>query len=120
MARLWAELVRAGSKIEPNVQVPDQDKGMQVDSDPGKHLCKVMDAVAPASISEGLCRKTIRIGLQHCKHILLGADVPAMLPTMVRLPGQSRSAVQLLPPPSDLRNPLTTVELARSVEVHGC
>ena len=45
------------------------------------------------------------------------ADVPAMVPTMVKLPGQSRSMVQLLPPPSDPRNPLTAVELARSAEV---
>lgn len=40
-----------------------------------------------------------------------------MLPKMVKLPGQSQSMVQLLPPPSDLNNPLTAVELARSAEV---
>lgn len=40
-----------------------------------------------------------------------------MVPTLVKLPGQSRSMVQLLPPPSDLDNPLTAVELARSAEV---
>ena len=40
-----------------------------------------------------------------------------MVPTMVRLPGQSRSMVQLLPPPADSNNPLTAVDLARSAEV---
>ena len=40
-----------------------------------------------------------------------------MVPTMVKLPGQSRSMVQLLPPPADPTNPLTAVELARSAEV---
>ncbi len=36
---------------------------------------------------------------------------------MVKLPGQSRSMVQLLPPPADATSPLTTVDLARSAEV---
>ena len=43
-----------------------------------------------------------------------------MVPTMVRLPGQSRSMVQLLPPPSDRHNPLTAVDLARCAEVSFC
>ena len=47
---------------------------------------------------------------------VLLAAVPAMLPTMVKLPGQ-RSVMQLVPPPADLHNPLVTVELARSAEV---
>ncbi|KAL3135477.1 hypothetical protein ABBQ38_005957 [Trebouxia sp. C0009 RCD-2024] len=46
-----------------------------------------------------------------------GSDVPAMVPTLVKLPGQSRGMVQLLPPPADPTNPLTAVELARSAEV---
>ena len=40
-----------------------------------------------------------------------------MVPTMVKLPGQSRSMIQLLPPPADLDNPLTAVDIARSAEV---
>ena len=45
------------------------------------------------------------------------ADVAAMVPTFLKLTGQSRSAVQLLPPPSDRNNPLTAVEVARTAEV---
>ena len=56
-------------------------------------------------------------GLQSSFEEVCSVDVPAMVPTMVKLPGQSRSMVQLLPPPSDLNNPLTAVELARSAEV---
>ena len=37
---------------------------------------------------------------------------------MVKLPGQSRSMIQLLPPPADLGNPLTAVDIARSAEVN--
>ena len=48
---------------------------------------------------------------------VLLSGVPPMVPTMVRLPGQSRSMVQLLPPPADSTNPLTAVALARSAEV---
>jgi hypothetical protein len=52
--------------------------------------------------------------------LLLGtcSGVPAMVPTMVKLPGQSRSMIQLLPPPADLDNPLTAVDIARSAEVN--
>ena len=45
------------------------------------------------------------------------ADAAAMVPTFLRLPGQSRSAVQLLPPPADRSSPLTAVDLARTAEV---
>ena len=47
---------------------------------------------------------------------VLFAAVPAMVPTLVKLPGQ-RSVMQLVPPPADLHNPLVAVELARSAEV---
>lgn len=62
---------------------------------------------------------TVNVTVILCKvaNNLCPVDVPAMVPTMVKLPGQSRSMVQLLPPPSDLNNPLTAVELARSAEV---
>ncbi|DBA66726.1 TPA: hypothetical protein ACH3X2_001875 [Trebouxia sp. C0005] len=43
--------------------------------------------------------------------------MPPMVPTMVKLPGQSRSMIQLLPPPAGLDNPLTAVDIARSAEV---
>ena len=57
------------------------------------------------------------LNIQRRIRALCSADVPAMVPTMVKLSGQSRSMVQLLPPPSDPNNPLTAVELARSAEV---
>ncbi len=48
------------------------------------------------------------------------SGAPPMVPTMVKLPGQSRSMIQLLPPPADLHNPLTAVDIARSAEVNTC
>lgn len=45
------------------------------------------------------------------------ADAAAMAPTFLRLPGHSRSAVQLLPPAADRSSPLTAVDLARTAEV---
>ena len=77
------------------------------------HFCQQFSA-ACVSLHLKLCPYMIALIL------LLGccSGVPPMVPTMVKLPGQSRSMIQLLPPPADLDNPLTAVDIARSAEVN--
>ena len=77
------------------------------------------------SHSQHLSAACVSIYLEFCPYmtvltLLLGfcPGVPPMVPTMVKLPGQSRSMIQLLPPPADLDNPLTAVDIARSAEVN--
>ena len=76
------------------------------------------------SLYQHLSAACVSIYLEFCPYksvfaLLLGfcSGVPPMVPTMVKLPGQSRSMIQLLPPPADLDNSLTAVDIARSAEV---